>query len=76
MKSDFRETVKKEKIDYRHYISVGLTLVFIAFGIFVFPNAICRLYESVRDLITSFIFEAFAYYGLRYVALGKENAEK
>ncbi len=56
MKSDFRETVKKEKIDYRHYISVGLTLVFIAFGIFVFPNAICRLYESVRDLVTSFMF--------------------
>lgn len=36
-------------LDYRHYINVGITLGFVALGIFVFPNAICRLAEATRD---------------------------
>lgn len=40
-------------IDIRHYISVAITLGFIALGVFVFPNAICRLLESVRDFVIS-----------------------
>lgn len=37
-------------IDYRHIISVMITLGFIACGVFIFPNAIFRLLESLRDL--------------------------
>jgi len=36
-------------LDYRHYINAVITLVFVAMGIFIFPNAICRLVESFRD---------------------------
>ena len=50
------ETKKEEqlkRIDYRHYISVLITIVFIAFGVYYFPNAICRLIESCRDFCYS-----------------------
>lgn len=39
----------KSKIDYRHYISVVITIAFIACGVYYFPNAICRLVEACRD---------------------------
>lgn len=44
------------KIDYRHYISIFITLGFIALGIFVFPNAICRLLEALRDFFLSIAY--------------------
>ena len=37
------------KIDYRHYICIAITLGFLACGVFVFPNALFRFLESVRD---------------------------
>ena len=43
-------TAKKNGIDYRHFISLFLTAGFVALGVFVFPNAICRLVESLRDI--------------------------
>ena len=54
------ETTKKEriesKIDYRHYVSIILTIIFIVFGIYYFPNAICRLVESCRDFAFSIAY--------------------
>lgn len=38
-----------KSLDYRHYINAVITLGFVALGVFVFPNAICRLTESIRD---------------------------
>lgn len=57
MKNDFVEKTPK---DYREYICNGITLVCIVFG-FLFPNALPRLFESVRDLGTSIVFY---FYGL------------
>ena len=54
------ETTKKEriesKIDYRHYVSIAFTIIFIVFGIYYFPNAICRLVESCRDFALSIAY--------------------
>lgn len=40
---------KIKEIDYRHYISVGITLVCLVFAVFVFPNGIVRIIESCID---------------------------
>lgn len=42
--------------DYRHYVSMAVTLVFVALGVFVFPNCIPRLIEALRDFSTSTAF--------------------
>ena len=44
------------RIDYRHYISIFITVGFVALGIFVFPNAICRLLEALRDFFLSIAY--------------------
>lgn len=49
MNVEAKERIEK-KIDYRHYISVLITIGFVACGIYYFPNAICRLIEACRDL--------------------------
>ena len=40
---------KRKKFDYRHIICILITLGFVACGVFVFPNALARLVEGVRD---------------------------
>ena len=44
---------KLKQIDYRHYVSIAITLGIIALGILVFPNAIPRLMEACRDFALS-----------------------
>ena len=44
-----------KKIDYRHYICTAFTVLSVALG-FLFPNAIPRIFESIRDLCTSFAY--------------------
>ncbi len=44
---------KLKAVDYRHYISIVVTLLCLVFAVFVFPNAIVRLGESCIDLWTS-----------------------
>ena len=39
--------------DYRHYINIGITCVFVVLGVWIFPNAILRLAETLRDICTS-----------------------
>ena len=46
----------KVKINYMHYICVGITFIFLLFAIFVFPNAFIRLMESIRDLFNSMLY--------------------
>ena len=41
--------------DYRHYICLGITFGFLALG-FLFPNALPRLAETLRDLVMSLVF--------------------
>ena len=41
--------------DYRHYICIAISLGLIGLG-FLFPNALPRLAESVRDLVMSFVY--------------------
>jgi hypothetical protein len=38
-----------KKIDYRHYICIAITLGFLALSILVFPHALGRIIEGVRD---------------------------
>ena len=43
------------KSDYRHIICSAITLISLGLG-FLFPNSLPRLAETVRDLVTSFIY--------------------
>ena len=47
--------IKTVRSDYRHYICIGITLVFLGLG-FLFPNALPRVAETFRDLGTSFVY--------------------
>ncbi len=38
-----------KRLNYRHYIAIGITLGFIAIAVFRFPYAFTRLLESIRD---------------------------
>ena len=50
------KTLRKSKLNYRHIICIGITLGFIALGVFRFSNALGRLIESLRDVGTSFAY--------------------
>ena len=51
---DIKQTFKKLKsLDYRHYINFVITLGFLALGVFVFPNSVLRIAETVRNVGTS-----------------------
>ena len=45
-----------KSLDYRHYINFVITLGFLAFGVFIFPNSVLRLAETARNLGTSIAF--------------------
>ncbi len=47
---------QRKTIDYRHIVSIAITFCFILCGIYIFPNAICRVLETLRDLILSFAY--------------------
>ena len=47
------KALKKNRIDYRHIVCIGITLGFIVLGVFRFSNALGRLIESIRDVGTS-----------------------
>ena len=42
-------------LDHRHWICVAITAGSVAFGL-LFPNALPRLFESLRDLCTSLVY--------------------
>ena len=44
--------------DYRHYICACITLLFLGCG-FLFPNALPRLGESLRDVLTSCVYYVY-----------------
>ena len=43
-------------IDYRHYICAAITLVFVVCWL-LFPHALGRIIESVRDFFTSILYD-------------------
>ena len=56
-KIEIKEKIKCLKsLDYRHYINFVITLSFLALGVFIFPNSILRVAETVRNLGISFAF--------------------
>lgn len=54
----------KGKIDYRHFICVAITLLFVLLAIFVFPSALGRLIEGVRDFGLSVAFYFCKIFGI------------
>ena len=48
----------KHRRDYRHTLCSAITFVSLLFG-FLFPNALPRLLESLRDIVTSLLFYVF-----------------
>ncbi len=51
-----KQEKEEKKFDYRHIVSILLTFGVIALGVFVFPNAIARLGEALRDLGLSLVY--------------------
>lgn len=47
---------KIKKANYRHYICLSITVIFILLNIFIFPNAFERIIESLIDLWNSIKF--------------------
>ena len=45
-----------KKLNYRHYICVGITAAFVLISVFVFPHAFGRVGESFRDIGNSAVF--------------------
>lgn len=48
--------MKTKKIDYRHYICVGITIIFLLLLLFKFKYGILRIKESFYDLWTCALF--------------------
>lgn len=48
--------MNEKKIDYRHYICIGITFIFLFLLLFYFKYAILRIGESLTDLLTSTLF--------------------
>ena len=45
--------LKLKRLNYRHYICAGITLLLILLNIFVFPYSFPRIWESLIDFGTS-----------------------
>lgn len=45
-----------KRLNYRHYVSIGITLIFITLNVTVFPYAFGRIIESVKDLLNSIAY--------------------
>ncbi len=45
-----------KKINYRHYICIGITALFVVMSVFVFPHAFGRFVESLKDVCNSVVY--------------------
>ena len=53
----FKKIIKKaKKIPYMHYIASAITVGFTVMAVFVFPNGIIRIWESLQDLFWSILY--------------------
>lgn len=46
--------MKLKKINYKHYICIIITIIFLLLSVFYFKYAYLRIFESLKDLYTSF----------------------
>lgn len=46
---------KIKGMDYHHYVALGITLLFVLLGAFVYRNSYIRFYETCRDFVESII---------------------
>ena len=56
--------IEKKRFDYRHIICIAITLAFLACAFFVFPSALGRIIESVRDFGLSVAYYFVELFGL------------
>lgn len=56
----------RSRFNYRHIICVVITLAFLCVSVFVFPNALGRLVESVRDLGLSIGYYFAELFGIKH----------
>lgn len=70
----FKEIIKKaKKINYMHYIATAITIVFVAVAVFVFPNGIIRIWESLKDLFWSVLYYVKELFDLNIAAVPTVN---
>lgn len=54
----------KKRVDYRHFICVGITIASVLYAVFVFPNAFGRIIEAVRDFGVSVAYYFAQLFGI------------
>lgn len=47
---------KIKNLNYRHYIAIAITIIFLCMSIFIFPNAFVRIGEALRDVWNSICY--------------------
>ena len=47
---------KIKKINYRHFVAIAITIIFLCISIFVFPNAFVRIIEAFKDIWNSICY--------------------
>lgn len=52
------------KLDYKHYICILITIIFLLFAVFYFKYAYLRIYETLIDLWTSLKFYISEFFDL------------
>lgn len=55
-----------KRFNYRHIVCILLTIGFIAYGVFIFPNALGRLIEGGRDFGLSVAYYVCELFGISY----------
>ena len=60
-----KKRINIKEIDYRHWISIGVTLGFIACALLLFPYAFGRIWESIVSLIESMIYYFCAIFDIK-----------
>ena len=70
----FKDLIKRiKKYHYMHYVASGITVLFVALAVFVFPNGIIRIWESLKDLFWSVIYYFVELIGIDVVIVPTVN---
>lgn len=62
-----------KSIYYMHYIASAIALGFVAVAVFVFPNGIVRIWESLKDLFWSVVFYGVKIFEIKYEVVPTVN---
>ena len=70
----FKDLIKRiRKTNYMHYVASAITILFVALAVFVFPNGVIRILESLQDLFWSVLYYFVELFDLNYAIIPTVN---